>query len=183
MAIDPKVWNLCRFLIVRIVAVVALFYAFVWATGLHQPLQIIGSLALMILAYRVLYVSIYRRRLLPPKDPLEYGKWAIVTGSTSGIGKEFADYLARKGMNILLTSRSVDKLTEQKKLLSEQYGVEVDFLAFDYTKTGEERRAFYKILDAKCAEINGKGGLGLLVNNVGISNEIPMNIDEFTVSY
>ncbi len=84
-------------------------------------------------------------------------------------------------MHILLTSRSVEKLQEQKKYLSETYNVDVEYLAFDYTKTGDERREFYKRLDEKCAEINGKGGLGLLINNVGISNEMPMNIDEFTV--
>lgn len=84
-------------------------------------------------------------------------------------------------MHILLTSRSVDKLKAQKAELQEKYKVDVEYLAFDYTKAcGPESREFYATLDAKCAEINGKGGLGVLINNVGISNEVPMTLDEFT---
>ena len=34
----------------------------------------------------------------------------VVTGSTDGIGKAYAEELARKGLNIVLISRSPDKL-------------------------------------------------------------------------
>lgn len=180
MAIDPKVWNLFRFFIVRMIAVIAFFFVFIKVTGFKNTYEVVGAVSILLLIRRIA-ISVYRRLIIPAKDPLEYGKWAIVTGSTSGIGKEFADHLASRGLNILLTSRSVEKLTEQKKELEQKYNVEVEFLAFDYTKSGEERKQFYKALDAKCAEINAKGGLGMLVNNVGISNEIPMNLDEFSV--
>ena len=36
--------------------------------------------------------------------------WVVITGATDGIGKEFAVQLAKKGFNILLVSRSKDKL-------------------------------------------------------------------------
>ena len=42
----------------------------------------------------------------------KYGQWAIVTGATDGIGKEYARELARMGMNVILMSRSIDKLTK-----------------------------------------------------------------------
>jgi 17beta-estradiol 17-dehydrogenase / very-long-chain 3-oxoacyl-CoA reductase len=36
-----------------------------------------------------------------------YGNgWAIVTGATDGIGKEFCESLANKGVNIILISRN-----------------------------------------------------------------------------
>ena len=41
-----------------------------------------------------------------------YGKgtWAIVTGSSDGIGAEYAKLLARKGFNVCLVSRTESKL-------------------------------------------------------------------------
>jgi len=51
--------------------------------------------------------------ILPAKKPLEYGKWAIVTGSTSGIGKAFIEHLAKLNMNVLAISRSEDRLKDQ----------------------------------------------------------------------
>lgn len=38
------------------------------------------------------------------------GAWAVVTGSTDGIGKEFALQLAKAGFNILLVARNVELL-------------------------------------------------------------------------
>ena len=42
----------------------------------------------------------------------KYGPWALVTGATDGIGKEYARELARQGLNVVLVSRSHDKLTK-----------------------------------------------------------------------
>ncbi|XP_037930325.1 hydroxysteroid dehydrogenase-like protein 1, partial [Teleopsis dalmanni] len=39
-----------------------------------------------------------------------FGKWAVVTGSTDGIGKYYARELARKGFNVVLISRTESKL-------------------------------------------------------------------------
>ena len=48
-----------------------------------------------------------------------YGEdsWAVVTGSTDGIGKECAKYLARQGFNIALISRNLVKLNATAKEL------------------------------------------------------------------
>jgi 17beta-estradiol 17-dehydrogenase / very-long-chain 3-oxoacyl-CoA reductase len=43
--------------------------------------------------------------LRPPKMK-EYGSWAIITGSTDGIGKALAFELASKGLNLVLVGRS-----------------------------------------------------------------------------
>uniref|UniRef100_A0A673UDV3 Very-long-chain 3-oxoacyl-CoA reductase n=1 Tax=Suricata suricatta TaxID=37032 RepID=A0A673UDV3_SURSU len=42
----------------------------------------------------------------------ELGEWAVVTGSTDGIGKSYAEELAKHGMKIVLISRSQDKLNQ-----------------------------------------------------------------------
>jgi len=36
----------------------------------------------------------------------------VVTGSTDGIGKEYAKELAKRGLNIVLISRTIEKLNK-----------------------------------------------------------------------
>lgn len=36
--------------------------------------------------------------------------FAVVTGSTDGIGKAYAKELAKRGMNVVLVSRTLEKL-------------------------------------------------------------------------
>ncbi|KAF2359292.1 Short-chain dehydrogenase/reductase SDR [Trinorchestia longiramus] len=38
------------------------------------------------------------------------GKWAVVTGCTDGIGKAYCHELAKDGLNVVLISRSLEKL-------------------------------------------------------------------------
>lgn len=47
------------------------------------------------------------------------GKWAIVTGSTSGIGEEFAYQLAARGFNVALVSRTQSSLDTVAKEIGE----------------------------------------------------------------
>ena len=39
----------------------------------------------------------WRQYVRPPKPLLKYGKWAVVTGASSGIGRAYCDYLANQG--------------------------------------------------------------------------------------
>ena len=39
----------------------------------------------------------WRQFLRPSKNPKQYGEWAIVTGSTDGIGREYCNFLAKAG--------------------------------------------------------------------------------------
>jgi len=148
-------------------------------THVDSAVHYLGYLTVVIVVWRSL-LSFYRRVIMKPKKPLEYGKWAIVTGSTSGIGEEFAEYLAQKGMSILLISRTESKLAAQAAHISSTYKVGVRYLAFDFSCTGQEKTSFYS--DALVMELqvlNGDGGVGLLVNNVGTANEHPTALDEF----
>ena len=43
--------------------------------------------------------------------------WAVVTGSTDGIGKACAKHLARQGFNIVLIARNLEKLNATAKEL------------------------------------------------------------------
>ena len=63
--------------------------------------------ALAFISYRlVLFLySLYLRMLGSSVNVAKLGEWAVVTGSTDGIGKAYANALASKGLNIVLVSR------------------------------------------------------------------------------
>ena len=71
----------------------------------------IGLFTISVWAFRTLKL-IYRTFLGVRATTARYGKdsWAVVTGSTDGIGKAAAIHLAKEGFNIVLISRTLSKL-------------------------------------------------------------------------
>ena len=53
----------------------------------------------------------------------------LITGTTSGIGKTFAEKFASMGNNIILVSRDRQKLEQQQLYLQNQYHVTVNYIA------------------------------------------------------
>ncbi|TWW67719.1 Very-long-chain 3-oxoacyl-CoA reductase-B [Takifugu flavidus] len=100
------------------------------------------------------------------------GKWVqrraerrmIVTGATDGIGKAYAEDLARRGFAIVLISRSQDKLDELSKAIASKCGVETKTIAADFSCLD-----IYSKIEAGLAGLE----IGVLVNNVGISYSYP----------
>jgi 17beta-estradiol 17-dehydrogenase / very-long-chain 3-oxoacyl-CoA reductase len=66
-------------------------------------------------------------------DFKKYGSWAVVTGSTDGIGEAYTQQLAERGLNIVLISRSLDKLKKQSKELIEKYSIKTIIIEADFT--------------------------------------------------
>ncbi|MDR0969992.1 MAG: SDR family oxidoreductase [Lentimicrobiaceae bacterium] len=62
-------------------------------------------------------------------------KTALVTGASGGIGLEIARLFAKDGNNLLLISRSEDKLLNIKQEIEQQYSVTVNYLSLDLSKT------------------------------------------------
>jgi short-subunit dehydrogenase len=58
-------------------------------------------------------------------------KTALVTGASSGIGKDFAVLLAQQGFNLLLVARRESHLQILKIELEEQYGIAVEYSVVD----------------------------------------------------
>jgi 17beta-estradiol 17-dehydrogenase / very-long-chain 3-oxoacyl-CoA reductase len=102
------------------------------------------------------------------------GKWAVITGATDGIGKAYAFALAKKGLNVVLISRTESKLRDVKEEIEKKgYKSEIKYIVCDYSKFDD---------NAKGAVKKGLEGLeiGVLVNNVGVSYRYPMYFHELT---
>eukprot|EP01059_Diplonema_ambulator_P026197 TRINITY_DN4341_c0_g1_i1.p1 TRINITY_DN4341_c0_g1~~TRINITY_DN4341_c0_g1_i1.p1 ORF type:complete len:307 (+),score=136.66 TRINITY_DN4341_c0_g1_i1:356-1276(+) len=111
--------------------------------------------------------GIYAKFLRPGKDLKKYGKWALVTGATDGIGKAYAFELAKKGLNVVLVSRTESRLQEVKTAILEKYPkVEVMVVAADMGKITDDVK---ERLQKTIASID----LGVLINNVGVSYPFP----------
>lgn len=120
-----------------------------------------GSVAISLLWQVTNGVRVHFWSRLWKKDLVgKYGKWAVVTGSTDGIGKSYAKELASKGMNVLLVSRTKAKLERVAQEISSKYGVETDIVQADFS---EGRSVYGNIAE----HLKGKD-IGILVNNVGM---------------
>ena len=63
--------------------------------------------------------------------------WALITGSSSGIGKELAISLAKRNWNLILVARREPLLAQIKKSLTDTYKVKVEYIAADITSDDE----------------------------------------------
>ena len=57
-------------------------------------------------------------------NPHHYGKWALVTGASDGVGRALAEKIAAAGMNVVLVARGKDKLQALADDLTSQHGIE-----------------------------------------------------------
>lgn len=88
------------------------------------------------------------------------GKWALVTGASSGIGRTFAEALAARGAHLVLAARSEDKLSALAQQLAREHGVDARTVIVDLSiETGAER--LYQAIEKLDVPID------VLVNNAG----------------
>lgn len=137
---------------------------------------LLAQLGSLIILYIVVVIlrSLYRKLTQKPKDVRSYGKWAIVTGATSGIGETFCYELAARGMSILLISRTEEKLKAVASTVESKSNVQTSYLVRDFTDMSEKTiNDFSTALNKKLKEMHEDGGVGMLCNCVGIVNGLP----------
>lgn len=88
------------------------------------------------------------------------GRWAVITGSTDGIGKALAHEVAKRGFNVYLVSKSIKKLESNANEIREKYGVSAKVFQTDFSEVDKKVNAALKE-ELQSLEI------GILINNVG----------------
>lgn len=91
------------------------------------------------------------------------GKWAVVTGASSGIGLCFANELARRGSGIILISNEREALESAAADISDKYGVRTLPVFLDLTADNVVEEIL-EIIDRKGISPE------ILINNAGIFN-------------
>jgi len=60
-----------------------------------------------------------------------YGPWAVVAGASEGLGAQFAEQLARRGLNLVLVARRAELLQALAERLRRDFSIEVVELPLD----------------------------------------------------
>src|ERR1700726_4301118 len=94
-------------------------------------------------------------------DKKRFGPWALVTGASSGIGKEFARQIAASGINTVLVAWRQDLLKEVGAEFSKRYGVEQRVVVLDVS-----REDFIGQIASATDDLD----IGLVVSNAGTGN-------------
>lgn len=83
---------------------------------------------------------------------------ALVTGASSGLGRDIARSLAKHGVNVIITARRRDRLIELKNELTKKYGIKVMCITADLNKENQVFRLYEKVK---------KYNVDILINNAG----------------
>ncbi|XP_066563730.1 inactive hydroxysteroid dehydrogenase-like protein 1 [Amia ocellicauda] len=110
-------------------------------------------------------------RLISRADLVQhYGKWAVICGAVDGLGKAYAEELARRGVSIILICPDKRSMDDVARALTEAHRVEAAIIEADFS---QGRAAYKPITEAlKDKEI------GFLVNNVAELYGYPQHFTE-----
>lgn len=148
----------------------------IYSTDLVTLSTIIGTLVIFYYM-TVLAVGLFRGFRLYVLNQLsccrtdfrkKYGQWAIVTGSTDGIGLALAKELARRGHSIIVVGRNQDKLNRTEQALLKEPNVgEVMTVKIDLSDSSiENYRRVEELIDPSNRDI------GVLINCAGTLSSV-----------
>jgi 17beta-estradiol 17-dehydrogenase / very-long-chain 3-oxoacyl-CoA reductase len=138
---------------------------------LQTPSAVIGAVVIALAAFKFL-AFIWRHFLRPSNSLKRYGadkskdgsSWAVVTGGSKGIGKQFAKELLKRGMNVIVVARTADSSLEAEVKSA--------------SKTRQVVCAKADLFDVQSIEASLRPVLAgkrvtMLINNAGISLDHP----------
>ena len=91
-------------------------------------------------------------------DKRQFGPWAVLTGASSGIGKEFARQLAANGLHLVLVARRLRLLEALGQQLNQAHGIDYRAVGLHLTKDD-----FMKPPDEATHNLD----IGLLISDAG----------------
>ena len=94
-------------------------------------------------------------------DKKRFGPWALVTGASSGIGREFARQVAAAGINVVLVARRENLLKQAGAEFTKRYGVEHRVVVLDVSQED---------FIGQLASATNDLDIGLVVSNAGTGN-------------
>jgi short-subunit dehydrogenase len=94
-----------------------------------------------------------------------YGNWAIVAGASEGLGAEYANELARRGLNLILIARREELLQTLARELSEKYKIRAKPLVLDLSIPDAAEQLIERTMDFD---------IGLLLYNAAFSAVGPL---------
>jgi short-subunit dehydrogenase len=98
------------------------------------------------------------------------GQTALVTGASSGLGIEFARYLAARGANLVLVARRGDRMKELAQELKASFDVDTTVITRDLSKP---RAGSTLIVDIERRGIK----LDIVINNAGFGTYGPLSTE------
>jgi short-subunit dehydrogenase len=102
--------------------------------------------------------------MLASIDSARFGPWALVTGASSGIGREFARQIAASRINVVLAARREALLEQAGAELRETFGVKHRVVTVDLSEDGSI---------ATLAAATGDLDIGLVISNAGSGDPGP----------
>jgi len=88
------------------------------------------------------------------------GKWALITGASSGIGISLAEEYARRGVNLVLTARREERLSVLAEKLSKEHHIKTHVIVQDLSKP-DAAQSIFENTEQNNIQID------ILVNNAG----------------
>ncbi|XP_030323215.1 testosterone 17-beta-dehydrogenase 3 [Calypte anna] len=135
----------------------------------HQLLTLTGVLICFYILVKwirfVKYIYAHFWSALPKTFFRSLGEWAVVTGAGDGLGKAYSFELAKRGLNVVMISRTLEKLQRVASEVEQTTGQKVKVIQADFTKN-----SIYENIKKSLQGLD----IGVLVNNVGmLHNPLP----------
>lgn len=95
-------------------------------------------------------------------------RFAVITGASQGLGKEFAIDLAKRGCSLILISLPGENLKDLSLSIHNQYNVKVCYYETDLSNDSN--------IFSLTNEINNSFDISILINNAGIGGSLPFDV-------